>query len=114
MEYDYHYMSQQCISNGEINKEKYNSLNWWRHNGHLYSVKTQNGLNQALYDFFNATDDGDNCTHSKEHVRKMVQNFPRRYPVSFVIVDQSFECERVYLEFFDLKEMANGDCPFLL
>jgi len=70
--------------------------------GHLYSAENQNGFNNALYDYFSATDNGDNNTYSKKKVREMVQNFPEVYPTAFVIVDQSFECGRVYIEEFDL------------
>ena len=76
--------------------------------GHLYMVKNQNGLNNALYDFYGATDNGENFTKSKKEVRNMMQDVPPYYPISVVIVDQSFECNRVYLEFFDIDEVAHG------
>lgn len=69
---------------------------------HLYTAENQNGFNNALYDYFGATDDGVDFTKSKKQVREMVQNFPETYPTAFVIVDQSFECNRVYIEEFDL------------
>lgn len=75
--------------------------------GHLYMVKNQNGLN-ALYDFYGATDNGENFTKSKKEVRDMVQDTPPYYPISVVIVDQSFECNRFYLEFFDMDDVAHG------
>jgi len=76
--------------------------------GHLYMVKNQNGLNNALYDFYGATDSGENFTKSKKEVRSMVQDVPPYFPISVVIVDQSFECNRVYLEFFDMDEVSHG------
>ena len=39
--------------------------NFGKITGHLYTVENQNGLNNALYDYFNATDDGENNTMSK-------------------------------------------------
>lgn len=78
--------------------------NFIHHTGHLYTVKNQNGFNNALYDYFNATGDGANFT--KAEVRKMVQNFPPYYPVSMIIIDQSFECNRVFIEFFKMDVEA--------
>ena len=75
---------------------------------HLYMVKNQNGLNNALYDFYGATDNGENFTKTKKEVRGMLQDISPYYPISVVIVDQSFECNRVYLEFFDMDEVSHG------
>ena len=80
--------------------------------GHVYHVENQNGFNNALYDYFGATDDGMNCTHSKKGVRKMVQNYPETYPTTIVIINQSFECSRIYIETFDLKWEANAFTGF--
>lgn len=55
--------------------------------GHLYKVKNQNGLNAALYEYFSATDNGNNSTRSKKEVRDMVQNHPPYYPIAMVIKD---------------------------
>lgn len=74
---------------------------------HVYNVENQNGFNNALYDYFGDTDDGKDNTHSKNKVREMVQNFPKIYPTTIVIIDQSFECGRVYIENFDLDEQAH-------
>lgn len=76
--------------------------NFRKHSGHLYTVKNQNGLNNALYDYFDVVDDT-----KKESIRSMLQNFPRYYPISIVIIDQSFECNRVYLECVDLSEASH-------
>ena len=70
----------------------------------VYSVENQNGFNNALYDYFNANDDGTNNAFSKKEVRKMIQNFPEKYPTSIVIIDQTFECNRIYIETFDIEE----------
>jgi len=76
--------------------------------GHVYNVENQNGFNNALYDYFGATDDGMNNTHSKKKVREMIQNFPELYPTTIVIIDLSFECGRVYIESFDLDWEAHS------
>lgn len=76
-----------------------------KHSGHFYTVRNQNGFNNALYDFFNA---GKEMSYSKEEVRKMVQNFPLVYPASIIIVDQSFECSRVYIEHVDIDYIAHS------
>ena len=76
--------------------------------GHVYNVENQNGFNNALYDYFSVTEDGKSSTHSKKNVREMVQNFPEIYPTTIVIIDQSFECGRVYIESFDLDWEAHS------
>ena len=68
---------------------------------HCYTALNQNGLNNALYHYFSATDNGTNNTRSKKSVREMVQDIPPHFPISFVIVDLTFECGRIHLEFFD-------------
>jgi len=77
--------------------------------GHVYNVENQNGFNNALYDYFCAIDkeDGKGNSYTKEKVRKMVQNFPEIYPTTIVIIDNSFECSRVYIENFDLDEESH-------
>lgn len=69
---------------------------------HLYFVKNQNGFNNALYNYFD-TDE----SYTKSQVRAMVQNFTSHYPTAMVIIDQSFECRRVYLEFFNIKDIQS-------
>jgi len=81
--------------------------NFIKHTGHLYTVKNQNGLNNALYDFYDAVDNPEYPQRSKKEVKKMVQNIPPYYPISMVIIDQAFECNRVYLEFFDIDEASH-------
>ena len=78
-----------------------------KHSKHCYTVKNQNGLNNALYDYFGATNDGDNGTRSKKSVRKLVTDIPKYYPITMVIVDLTFECERLYLEYFDIDEESH-------
>lgn len=70
--------------------------NFIKHSGHVYSVKNQNALNQALYDF--------DPHSSKKEVRHMLQNWPNKYPATIVIINQSFECGRIYVEELDLGE----------
>lgn len=71
-------------------------------------MENQNGFNNALYDYFNATDDGIDNTYSKKKVREMFQNFPEIYPTTIVIIDQSFECGRIYIENFDIDYEAHS------
>lgn len=78
--------------------------NFLKISGHVYYVKNQNGFINALYDYFCATDDGKDNTYSKQQVRKMIENFPESYPTNIVIIDQSFECGRVYIESFCLRQ----------
>ena len=78
-----------------------------RHCGHCYSVKNQNGLNNALYDYFKATDDGNNYTRSKKSVRELVTDIPPYYPITIVIVDLTFECNRLYIEYFNIDEASH-------
>ena len=78
-----------------------------RHTGHFYTVENQNGFNNALYDFYSATDDGVNASYSKKDIRKMVQNYPDLYPRSIIIIDQTYECSRIFIEQFSLSEEAH-------
>ncbi len=68
--------------------------------GHVYKVKNQNGFNNALYDYFGASDNEEPNTYTKSKVREMIQNYPKIYPTTIVIIDNSFECGRVYIENF--------------
>lgn len=80
--------------------------NFYCHSPHLYTVVNQNGLNNALYHYM---DVGRNKWGStKEEVRKMLQNYPKHYPSTFIIIDQSFECARLYIEEIDINEMAHS------
>ena len=65
--------------------------------GHLYTARNQNGFNNALYDYF-----GEETSYTKKEIREMIQNHPTIYPTAFVIVDMTFECNRMYIETFDL------------
>ena len=67
--------------------------------GHCYWVKNQNGFNAALYHYFS------DSQRTKKQIREMVQNFPEKYPTTIVIVDQSFECARVYVETIDEENL---------
>lgn len=68
---------------------------------HLYTAKNQNGFKNALYDFFGAAYNTP-LAYSKKEVREMIQNYPESYPTAFVIVDESHEGRRIYIETFDL------------
>lgn len=71
---------------------------------HLYTVENQNGFNNALYDYFQCIDEN---SKSKKEVREMIQNFPKTYPTTFVIIDQSFECGRVFIEIINSDNCMN-------
>lgn len=75
--------------------------------GHVYNVENQNGFNNALYDFYGASDDCDNCRYSKKRVRGMVENYPKIYPRTIVIIDKVFECGKIHIEDFDLDEESH-------
>lgn len=87
---------------------KINSILFERIIGHCYAVKNQNGFNAALYDYFK------DCDYSKKTIRKMVQNYPLHYPTTIIIVDQSFECGRVYIEDFDMDDKWHSLAHILL
>lgn len=44
----------------------------------------------------------------------MVQNYPNLYPSEFIIIDNTFECGRVYIEELDfsIKELAHYNIGF--
>lgn len=75
--------------------------------GHVYNVENQNGFNNALYDYFQASDKEQPNTYTKRKIREMIRDFPKIYPRTIVIVDMSFECGCVYIEDFDLADEAN-------
>jgi hypothetical protein len=75
-------------------KLKLEDINWVKHSGHLYSVKNQNGFNNALYNFYQYQD--------KKDIRRAVQNYPDYYPADIIIIDQMFECNRIYIEHINL------------
>lgn len=70
-----------------------------RQSGHCYLVKNQNGFNNALYDYFYL----DDCTYTKKEIRSMVQTFPTSYPCTIVIINQVFECKRLYIETINIS-----------
>jgi len=63
-----------------------------------YRAKNQNGFNAALYDFFEATDEGKDNSYSKKKIRECVQNWPTKYPCKITIISQMFECSRIYVD----------------
>jgi len=71
-------------------------MNFKQETGHRYKIKNQNGLNNALYDFYGANDSEYGV--SKQKIRKCLQNFLTKYPCKITIVDQMFECSRIYVE----------------
>jgi len=82
--------------------------NYKKLNSFIYSVKNQNGFNNACYDFFEAKNESiDNC-YSKKEVRDMVENYPKKYPCEFMIIDKTFECLRFYVKVLDIKKIAEN------
>lgn len=75
-----------------------------KHSGHCYTVINQNSFNNALYDYFEC----DKENRSKESVRSMIQNFPTQYPITIIIIDLSFECNRVYIEYININEIDHN------
>lgn len=97
-----------------------NNCNFYKHSNHCYSVKNQNGFNNALYHYFGATDNGEFGSLSKKEVRQMVQNYPKEYPSTIIVVDQSFEfnslhieqikfTEKTYINYFGEYHKTNND-----
>lgn len=85
--------------------------NFIKHSGHLYTVENQNGFNNALYDYFDVNTDHrseEDKNYRKQEIRKMIQIFPNYYPASIVIIDQSFECGRIYIEQIDISEITHA------
>jgi hypothetical protein len=69
-----------------------------QHTEHCYSVKNQNGFNNALYHFY--SDDG----LTKKHIRSKVSSWPKKYPCTIVIINQLYEWGNIRIEAFtDLK-----------
>lgn len=79
------------------------TINFNRITGHCYSVKNQNSFNQALYDYFKES------SYSKHYIRSMVQVYPKSYPTTIIIVDLSFECNRIFIEEFNLFNESNNE-----
>jgi hypothetical protein len=86
---------------------------FYKISGHCYIVENQNGFNNALYDYFECDKKG---SMNKDEVRSMIQNFPKNYPTEIIIIDQSFECGRIYIEEFNasIKELAHMNIGFYL
>jgi len=73
---------------------------------HSFICNNQNGFNQSLYDYFKATNKGEDNSFSKLKVREMLQNYPTHYPCFLIIVDVTFECSRIYIE---AKNISRND-----
>lgn len=75
-----------------------NKQNFQKLSKYSYFVKNQNGLNNAIYDFYEANDVGSPSEYSKKELRQALQNFPKKYPCEITIIDEMFECWRFYLD----------------
>lgn len=77
-------------------------MNFKKITKHCYKVKNQEGVIAAVSDFFGQD-------YSQERILDMIQNYPEYYcDTVIVIVNQSFECNRVYIEYFDIDEEAHA------
>jgi ATP-dependent helicase/DNAse subunit B len=74
--------------------DKKEPTNFKKETGFRYKVKNQNGLNNALYDFY----DPENNGRTKIDIRKALENYPIKYPCKIFIIDQMFECRKIYLD----------------
>ena len=70
------------------------TMNFKKETGFRYKIKNQNGLNNALYDYY----DPENNGRTKTEIRKALQNYPNKYPCKITIIDQMFECCRIYVD----------------
>lgn len=69
-------------------------MNFKRESNYRYKVKNQNGLNNALYDYYTPEETG----RTKKEIRNALQNWPIKYPCKIIIIDDMFECNRIYLD----------------
>jgi hypothetical protein len=69
-------------------------MNFKKETGFRYKIKNQNGSNNALYDYYEPEDNG----RTKGKIREALQNFPTKYPCKITIIDQMFECGRIYVD----------------
>ena len=68
-----------------------------KHSSSTYTVNNQNEFNQSLYDYFLEEQ------YLKGEIRESLQNFPEKYPCTFTIKSQMFECHRIYVEIWSKK-----------
>jgi len=69
-------------------------MNFRKETNFRYKIKNQNGLNNALYDFY----DPENNGRTKKEIRKALQNYPTKYPCRITIVDNMFKCARIFVD----------------
>lgn len=73
----------------------------------VYIAENQTGFEQALYEYFEATDNGDNNSYTKKEIRKSLVSFPTCYPCIFSINSQMFECSRIYIHSKQIGKKSN-------
>lgn len=66
-----------------------------------YKIKNQNGLNNALYDFY----DPENNGRTKTEICRALQNYPTKYPCKITIIptekqgeDNMLECAKIFVD----------------
>jgi len=68
----------------------------------IFVVKNQNGFNNALYDFMRV----DEGFYTKQDVRSMVNDFPKKYP-AVVVFEYIHEMSRINVGVLDKDDIAN-------
>jgi hypothetical protein len=83
--------------------------NWRKLSTNLYLANNQNGFNNCLYNYFGAVDNPKFNQYSKKQIRQSVEDYPKYvpewhsggvpiYPCIFVLIDNMFECNRIYID----------------
>lgn len=74
---------------------------------HSYLIKNQSSFNKALYNYFGLDKEENNeSNYTKKEIRKMVQTYPTVYPCLIIIVNQTFECNRIYTECIPINKLS--------
>ena len=76
-------------------------MNYIKITYNIFVVKNQNGFNNALYDYMDVA----NSYYSKQELRSMVTDFPKRYP-SAVIFHKEYDIGRISVEVLDKNEVT--------
>jgi len=77
-------------------------MNYIKITYNIFVVKNQNGFNNALYDFMRV-DEG--CFYSKQELRSMVTDFPKRYPAA-VIFHKEYDIGRISVDVLDKNAVS--------
>jgi hypothetical protein len=69
-------------------------MNFRKESIYKYKIKNQNGLNNALYDYYEPGESG----RTKKEIRNALQNWPNKYPCKITIIDYMFECGAICID----------------